>query len=73
MRSCDMSPRLSSVSPLSPESVRQRSDLFYLQPKHRCTPSSPLWFSSTPLDDATTDAMLTRILAVRELQVKEAR
>ncbi|KAG7219306.1 hypothetical protein INR49_010368, partial [Caranx melampygus] len=56
-----------------PESVRQRADLFYLQPKHRCTPSSPLWFSFTPLDDATMDATLTRILAVRELQVKEAR
>ncbi|XP_036948803.1 uncharacterized protein LOC119016720 isoform X3 [Acanthopagrus latus] len=51
-----------------PESVRQRADLFYLHPDHSCVPSSPLWFSSTPLDDSTVEAMLVQILAVREVQ-----
>ncbi|XP_075962356.1 uncharacterized protein LOC142965335 isoform X3 [Anarhichas minor] len=50
------------------ESVRQRADLFYLHPDRRCVPNSPLWFSPTPLDDGTMEAMLIRILAVRELQ-----
>ncbi|XP_039978355.1 LOW QUALITY PROTEIN: uncharacterized protein LOC120786776 [Xiphias gladius] len=52
------------------ESVRQRSDLFYLHPERCCVPSSPLWFSSTTLDDSTMEAMLIRILTVRELQGK---
>ncbi|XP_053719835.1 zinc finger MYM-type protein 4 isoform X1 [Synchiropus splendidus] len=50
-----------------PESVKQRTDLFYLQPENCCVPNSPLWFSSTPLEDTTLDSMLTRILVVREL------
>uniref|UniRef100_A0A4W6DBP6 TRASH domain-containing protein n=1 Tax=Lates calcarifer TaxID=8187 RepID=A0A4W6DBP6_LATCA len=53
------------------ESVRQRRDLFYLRPEHRCVPSSPLWFSSTLLDDSTLEAMLVRTLTVRELQGKD--
>ncbi|XP_028256549.1 uncharacterized protein LOC114432624 isoform X2 [Parambassis ranga] len=50
------------------ESVRQRTDLFYLQPDGSCVPSSPLWFSLSPLDDATMEAMIVRILAIQELQ-----
>ncbi|XP_038581361.1 zinc finger MYM-type protein 4-like [Micropterus salmoides] len=50
------------------ESVKQRTDLFYLQPDPGCIPSSRLWFSSTPLDNSTMEAMLVRILATRELQ-----
>nr|XP_020474167.1 uncharacterized protein LOC109970738 [Monopterus albus] len=50
-----------------PESVRQHGDLFYLHPDQHCVPSSPLWFSSTPLDDSTMEAMLIRTLTVREL------
>ncbi|XP_029298586.1 LOW QUALITY PROTEIN: uncharacterized protein LOC115015426 [Cottoperca gobio] len=50
------------------ESVRQRSTAFYLHPEGCCVPNSPLWFSSTPLDDSTMEAMLVRILTVRELQ-----
>ncbi|XP_037548989.1 zinc finger MYM-type protein 4-like [Nematolebias whitei] len=52
------------------ESARRRSDLFYLQPGHHCLPSSPLWFSMTPLDDATLEAMIVRTLAVRLQQQK---
>ncbi|KAM9339823.1 zinc finger MYM-type protein 4-like [Symphorus nematophorus] len=55
---------LSKCSPL----VRQCTNLFYLQPDCSCVPSSPLWFSSTPLDDSTVEAMLLRALTVRELQ-----
>ncbi|XP_034057491.1 uncharacterized protein LOC117536655 isoform X1 [Gymnodraco acuticeps] len=55
------------------ESVRQRSDLFYLHPDQCCVPNSPLWFSSAPLDDSTMEAMLVRILAVRELQRDDRR
>uniref|UniRef100_A0A665TA65 Zinc finger, MYM-type 4 n=1 Tax=Echeneis naucrates TaxID=173247 RepID=A0A665TA65_ECHNA len=35
-----------------------------------CVPNSPLWFSSTALDDSTMEAMLTRILTVRELHLR---
>ncbi|KAM9339822.1 zinc finger MYM-type protein 4-like [Symphorus nematophorus] len=51
------------------ESVKQRTNLFYLHPERCCVPNSPLWFSSTPLDDSTMEAMLTRILTVRELHL----
>uniref|UniRef100_A0A1A7XZV2 TRASH domain-containing protein n=1 Tax=Iconisemion striatum TaxID=60296 RepID=A0A1A7XZV2_9TELE len=47
------------------ESMRRGGDLFYLQPDPRCVPSSPLWFSATPLDAATIEAMIVRTLAVR--------
>ncbi|XP_026156664.1 uncharacterized protein LOC113126760 [Mastacembelus armatus] len=50
------------------ELVKRRSDLFYLQPDRSCVPSSPLWFSSAPLDYSIMEAMLVRVLAVRELQ-----
>ncbi|XP_078810930.1 uncharacterized protein LOC101157550 isoform X2 [Oryzias latipes] len=50
------------------ESTTCRDDVFYLQPGQSCVPSSPLWFSSTPLDDATIEAMMVRILTIREMQ-----
>ncbi|XP_062291642.1 uncharacterized protein LOC133996101 isoform X2 [Scomber scombrus] len=50
-----------------PKSVRRRSDLFYLQPDHFCLPNSLVWFSTTPLDDDTMEAMLIRTLTIREL------
>lgn len=51
----------------SSESVKQRSDVFYLQPERSCVPNSPMWFSSMPIDLGTLDSMLTRILMVREI------
>ncbi|XP_059205277.1 uncharacterized protein LOC131984472 [Centropristis striata] len=51
-----------------PESVRRRSDLFYLRPDVSCVSSSPLWFSSAPMDAGDVEAALVRSLAVRELQ-----
>ncbi|XP_077446206.1 zinc finger MYM-type protein 4-like isoform X2 [Stigmatopora argus] len=50
------------------DTVKQRADVFYLLPERCCVPNSPLWFSATPLDEDTKEAMLTRILAVRQLQ-----
>ncbi|XP_044027837.1 zinc finger MYM-type protein 4 isoform X2 [Siniperca chuatsi] len=52
------------------ESVKQRTNLFYLHPERCCVPNSPLWFSSTPLDDNTMEGMLIRILTVRELHLR---
>ena len=56
--------------PSSSESVKQRTNLFFLQPERCCVPNSPLWFSSSPLDDSTKENMLIRILTVRELHVR---
>ncbi|XP_036001640.1 zinc finger MYM-type protein 4 [Fundulus heteroclitus] len=52
------------------ESVKQRTNMFYLHPERCCVPNSPLWFSSTPLDDSTMESMLIRILTVRELHLR---
>lgn len=49
------------------ESVKPRSDIFYLQPERSCVPDSPLWYSTLPTDPAILDAMLTRILMVRDV------
>lgn len=62
-----------SLRPTSSESVKQRAGLFYLQPDRCCVPGSPLWFSSTALDSSTMEAMLVRILTVRELQGEDGR
>ncbi|XP_057683606.1 zinc finger MYM-type protein 4-like isoform X2 [Corythoichthys intestinalis] len=50
------------------DTVKQRTDVFYLLPERCCVPNSPLWFSATPLDEETKEAMLTRILVVRQMQ-----
>eukprot|EP00066_Takifugu_rubripes_P017877 XP_011607143.1 PREDICTED: zinc finger MYM-type protein 4-like [Takifugu rubripes] len=55
------------------ESVKQRSNVFYLLPERCCVPNSPLWFSTTPLDDSTMEAMLIRILSVRDLHVRTSK
>ncbi|XP_060948229.1 zinc finger MYM-type protein 4 [Limanda limanda] len=55
------------------ESVKQRTNLFYLLPERCCVPNSPLWFSSSALDDTTMEAMLTRILTVRELHLQKSK
>ncbi|XP_024128053.1 zinc finger MYM-type protein 4 isoform X3 [Oryzias melastigma] len=56
------------LSRCSPESVRDRPDVFYLQPEKNVHTDSCHWYSSEPLDAATLQSMLTRILAVREVQ-----
>ncbi|MBN3312375.1 ZMYM4 protein, partial [Atractosteus spatula] len=49
------------------DSVKQRTDVFYLQPERSCVPNSPLWYSAQPLEPETLETMLTRILMVREV------
>ncbi|XP_034027943.1 uncharacterized protein LOC117512091 [Thalassophryne amazonica] len=53
------------------ESMKQRSDLFYLHPVNSCSPRSPVWFSSTPLDNSTIDAVLVRFLTVRKMKASK--
>uniref|UniRef100_A0A2K5V3X4 Zinc finger MYM-type containing 4 n=1 Tax=Macaca fascicularis TaxID=9541 RepID=A0A2K5V3X4_MACFA len=48
------------------ESVKQRNDVFYLQPERSCVPNSPMWYSTFPIDPGTLDTMLTRILMGRK-------
>ncbi|XP_067862559.1 zinc finger MYM-type protein 4 isoform X1 [Heptranchias perlo] len=55
------------------ESVKTRSDVFYLQPERSCVPDSPMWYSTLPTDPAILDAMLTRILMVREVHEELAK
>ncbi|KAM4724197.1 LOW QUALITY PROTEIN: zinc finger MYM-type protein 4-like [Anableps anableps] len=59
-----------------PESVKNQSDMFYLQPQrnvHTSRSGSSYWYSSQPLDATTLQSMLTRILAVREVQQEHER
>ncbi|XP_033991087.1 zinc finger MYM-type protein 4 isoform X2 [Trematomus bernacchii] len=50
-----------------PESVQTRSDVFFLQPEEVVHTHSSLWYSCQPLEGATLQSMLSRILAVREV------
>ncbi|XP_034015982.1 zinc finger MYM-type protein 4-like [Thalassophryne amazonica] len=54
-----------------PESAKKRYDVFYLQPERNVNTQSSLWFTSQPLESSTLQSMLTRILAVREVQQKQ--
>jgi hypothetical protein len=51
-----------------PENVRARNDIFYLQPERSCVPDSPVWFSTSDLNQHQIDKMLRRVLMVREVQ-----
>ena len=52
----------------SPENVKSRNDLFYLQPERSCVPDSPVWYSAQDLNQQQIDKMLRRVLMVREVQ-----
>ncbi|NWX97284.1 ZMYM3 protein, partial [Nothoprocta ornata] len=56
-----------------PESLRNRSDIFYLQPERSCIAESPLWYSVIPMDRSMLESMLNRILAVREIYEEHSR
>ncbi|NXN07124.1 ZMYM3 protein, partial [Indicator maculatus] len=56
-----------------PQSLRNRSDVFYLQPERSCIAESPLWYSVIPMDRGTLESMLNRILAVREIYEEHSR
>uniref|UniRef100_G3PGR1 TRASH domain-containing protein n=1 Tax=Gasterosteus aculeatus aculeatus TaxID=481459 RepID=G3PGR1_GASAC len=50
-----------------PESVKTRTDVFFLQPEQLVHTNSSHWYTSQPLDATTLQNMLTRISAVREV------
>ncbi|CAJ1074037.1 zinc finger MYM-type protein 4-like isoform X2 [Xyrichtys novacula] len=54
-----------------PESVKKRSDAFYLQPEQNVHTRSPYWYTAQPLEATTLQSMLTRILAVREVHQEQ--
>ncbi|XP_068553547.1 zinc finger MYM-type protein 3 isoform X2 [Anas acuta] len=56
-----------------PESLRNRNDIFYLQPERSCIAESPLWYSVIPMDRSMLESMLNRILAVREIYEEHSR
>ncbi|KAM4695722.1 zinc finger MYM-type protein 3 [Rhinophrynus dorsalis] len=56
-----------------PETLRNRGDLFYLQPERSCVAESPLWYSVIPMDKSMLQSMLSRILAVREVYEEHTR
>ncbi|XP_076444640.1 uncharacterized protein LOC143282766 isoform X2 [Babylonia areolata] len=51
-----------------PESIKNRSDIFYPVPERSCVPDSPVWYSTMPISLEVMTKMLTRILLVREIQ-----
>ena len=51
----------------SPESAKNRSDVFYLLPEKASLPSSPVWFSSQPLSTKMLERMLNRVKMVKEV------
>uniref|UniRef100_UPI00398E96C0 transcriptional regulator QRICH1-like isoform X2 n=1 Tax=Pristiophorus japonicus TaxID=55135 RepID=UPI00398E96C0 len=51
-----------------PQSVKGRNDTFYLTPEPVVAPNSPIWYSTQPISREHMEQMLTRILAVREIQ-----
>lgn len=53
----------------SPESVKTRNDVFYLQPERSCIPDSPVWYSTMPLPKEALEKMLHRVKMVKEINV----
>lgn len=51
----------------SPPSLRDRLDLFYVQPDPACDPDGQLWFTSTPLERQILEKLLARVLLVRDV------
>ncbi|XP_069468475.1 zinc finger MYM-type protein 3 isoform X2 [Ambystoma mexicanum] len=56
-----------------PEVLKNRSDIFYLQPERSCVAESPLWYSINPMEKGMLENMLNRILAVREIYEEHTR
>ncbi|XP_071327127.1 zinc finger MYM-type protein 4-like isoform X2 [Trachinotus anak] len=54
-----------------PESVKKRTDMFYLQPEQNVYTHSSHWYTAQPLERTTLQSMLTRILAVREVHQEQ--
>lgn len=52
----------------SPESIKNRNDVFYLIPERSCVPDSPVWYSTGSLGLDAMTKMLNRLRVVREIQ-----
>ncbi|XP_014667450.1 PREDICTED: LOW QUALITY PROTEIN: zinc finger MYM-type protein 3-like [Priapulus caudatus] len=50
-----------------PESMKNKSDVYYLIPERSCVPDSPVWYSTLPLTSDQVGKMLTRIKMTREI------
>lgn len=64
---------LFSPPPCSPASLRERLDIFYVQPDPDRGPDDPLWFSSTPLERRILESVLARVLLVRDVYTDRRR
>uniref|UniRef100_A0A674D4F9 Zinc finger MYM-type containing 2 n=1 Tax=Salmo trutta TaxID=8032 RepID=A0A674D4F9_SALTR len=68
---CIRVPSISSQDhPCDPGLLRQRMDVFYVQPEASGCSSdsdSSLWFSSTPLDRSVLESILTPLLLVKDI------
>lgn len=53
---------------VSPQSAKGRNDTFYLTPEPVVAPNSPIWYSTQPISKEQLEQMLSRIVAVREIQ-----
>ncbi|KAL6100383.1 zmym2 [Pungitius sinensis] len=56
-----------------PASLRERLDVFYVQPDPDRRPDDPLWFSSTPLERRILESLLARVLLVRDVYTDRRR
>ncbi|KAM4731530.1 zinc finger MYM-type protein 2 [Anableps anableps] len=54
-----------------PPLLWERLDVFYVQPDPACSPSDPVWFSSTPLERQILESLLTRVLLVRDIYTEK--
>ncbi|XP_035378726.1 zinc finger MYM-type protein 2 isoform X2 [Electrophorus electricus] len=50
-----------------PESVRQRTDFFYVTSELSSEAEGALWFSSTPLEKRVLEGVLTQVLLVKDI------
>ncbi|KAM9344266.1 zinc finger MYM-type protein 2 [Pholidichthys leucotaenia] len=50
-----------------PPLLRERLDVFYVQPDPSCSPDNSVWFSSMPLERQILESLLTRVLVVRDV------
>ncbi len=51
----------------SPESVKTRTDLFYLVPERSCIPDSPVWYTCQQLGDKDMNHILSRIMLTKDV------
>lgn len=56
-----------------PALLRERLDVFYVQPDPACSLDDPLWFSTTPLERRILESLLTRVLLVRDIYTDKQR